>query len=274
MVIKILDRADEKQKHSLMKLVTSDETKLNQEPERQKMGLMNMFQVSQEKYKMSDTAKEEYMAAALRLKEKLEMKDVVADDDDDDKSDDEEDGNTNSEGKTNQDSNSDNTKEKGAMTVESKSDMTTESMDTNGHATLTEKEAEIPSEAAEGFPEGWVTRRLPRQNSNDPRCDRHWYSPKLGLKFRNKDDAKRFLNKLEDADGDESVAIIAYHGRKRAQVLPPASSAVAAAEYDFCTDVQAAPDLIRRCLAVVRTLCVSASASPFIYPVDPQIYPA
>lgn len=44
-------------------------------------------------------------------------------------------------------------------------------------------------------------------------------------------------------------------------------------DYDFCADVPTAPDAIRRCLAVVRTLCSSGSSDPFIYPVDPQLYP-
>jgi len=39
---------------------------------------------------------------------------------------------------------------------------------------------------------------------------------------------------------------------------------------DFCGDQPYAPDLIRRCLAVLRTLCLSTPAEPFIYPVDPQ----
>eukprot|EP00985_Skeletonema_marinoi_P019689 scaffold11395_cov182-Skeletonema_marinoi.AAC.4 len=274
MAINILDRADEKQKVSALKVVTADQTSLTQEPERQKMGLLKLFQVSRDEYKMTDTAKEEYMAAALRLKEKLEMKDAIADDDDDDKSDDEEDGNTNSEEKASKDSAASNAQENGASTSDLKSDGKTESMSANGHPTVSAKEAEIPSEAAEGFPDGWVTRRLPRNNANDPRMDRYFYSPKLGLKFRSKDDAKRFLNKVEDANGDEAEAIIAFHGRKRGR--PPAATpaAVAAAEYDFCADIASAPDLIRRCLVVVRTLCASASASPFIYPVDPQIYPA
>ena len=208
------------------------------------------------------------MAAALRLKEELEMKDKIADDDEDDKSDDEDDGNTNSEEKSSKDSATN-----GASASGSKPDGKAESMSANGHPTVGERDAEIPTEAAEGFPDGWVTRRLPRHNANDPRMDKYWYSPKLGLKFRNKDDAKRFLNKLEDANGDESEAIIAFHGRKRGR--PPAESpAVVVTEYDFCADIACAPDLIRRCLTVVRTLCASASASPFIYPVDPQIYPA
>lgn len=275
MVINVLDRADEKQKVSASKLVTAEQTNLSQEPQRQKMGLLELFQVSREQYRTSDNAKEEYMAAALRLKEKLEMKDSIVDEDDDDKSDDEEDGNTNSEDKANNDSEGPNAQENGTSTSDLKSDGKTESMNANGHPTAGERDLEIPSVAAEGFPDGWVTRRLPRNNVNDPRMDKYWYSPKLGLKFRNKDDAKRFLNKLVDADGDESEAIIAFHGRKRGR--PPAATpttAAVATEHDFCTDIAGAPDLIRRCLTVLRTLCVSASASPFIYPVDPQIYPA
>ena len=39
---------------------------------------------------------------------------------------------------------------------------------------------------------------------------------------------------------------------------------------DFCGDDPRAPDLVRRCLAVLRTLCLSSPAEAFIYPVDPQ----
>ena len=42
---------------------------------------------------------------------------------------------------------------------------------------------------------------------------------------------------------------------------------------DFCADLPDAPGLIRRCLAVLRTLSVSGSAGPFLYPVDPQTNP-
>jgi Bromodomain len=42
---------------------------------------------------------------------------------------------------------------------------------------------------------------------------------------------------------------------------------------DFCEDIPNAPELIRRCLAVLRTLSVTGPAEPFIYPVDPQTNP-
>jgi Bromodomain len=42
---------------------------------------------------------------------------------------------------------------------------------------------------------------------------------------------------------------------------------------EFCGDLPTAPELIRRCLAVLRTLSVSGPAEPFLYPVDPQSNP-
>lgn len=42
---------------------------------------------------------------------------------------------------------------------------------------------------------------------------------------------------------------------------------------EFCGDLPTAPELIRRCLAVLRTLSVSGPAEPFLFPVDPQSNP-
>ena len=42
---------------------------------------------------------------------------------------------------------------------------------------------------------------------------------------------------------------------------------------EFCGDMPGAPEPIRRCLAVLRTLCKTESAEPFLYPVDPQSNP-
>jgi len=45
-------------------------------------------------------------------------------------------------------------------------------------------------------------------------------------------------------------------------------------DYDeFCEDIPSAPELIRRCIAVVRALCQAGPTEPFIYPVDPQTNP-
>lgn len=43
---------------------------------------------------------------------------------------------------------------------------------------------------------------------------------------------------------------------------------------EFFSDIPEAPELIRRCLAVLRTLANTSCAEPFLYPVDPQSNPA
>jgi hypothetical protein len=42
---------------------------------------------------------------------------------------------------------------------------------------------------------------------------------------------------------------------------------------DFCADIPTAPELLRRCLAVTRALCLCGPSEPFIFPVDPQSNP-
>ena len=420
----------------------AEQTDATREPARQRMGFQEMYQVSKEQFKALEQSKEEYMAAALRLKEELERKsraDANEEDDDDDEEDDAEDNaqsdkpdkesnkseakeslegakppadsaadDTTAEGKAESNGaeeaenpeagassaegaadkavedqgktesngaaeakNSEagassaagaadkavedqgkaesngaaeaKNSEAGASLAEAANDKATEDHDgasgdkpgvqtdetdemevdpkteednpqadvssdnpdepsdvadfvnTTNHPTVSEKDEHIPTDPAEDFPEGWVVRRLPRLNPNDKRTDRNWYSPKLGLKFRSKADAMRFLEKLEEANGNEAAAIVEYHGKKkapkpaekpaaRAVGRPPNKAATKPAaveveevdskvEYEWSEDFPNAPDLIRRCLAVLRTLCQSNSADQFVYPVDPQLYP-
>jgi Bromodomain len=42
---------------------------------------------------------------------------------------------------------------------------------------------------------------------------------------------------------------------------------------DFCGDIPSAPELLRRALAVLRVVCQTNAAEPFIFPVDPQTNP-
>jgi hypothetical protein len=42
---------------------------------------------------------------------------------------------------------------------------------------------------------------------------------------------------------------------------------------DFCGDIPTAPELVRRCLAVLRTLSLTNASESFLYPVDPQSNP-
>ncbi len=334
-----------------------NQTDSTHEPTRQKMGFQKMYQMSKEKFKALEQSKEEYMAAALRLKEELELK-AREDDDEDDDDDDEEvedsageaDAGTNvSENKSSPPHDSSNEKDStvdkekrneaeadavkvperesadllneidfienekklkrltdesrkkndrdGAGCVEKASEadesstsrtIFEETINTTGHPTVSEKDSHLPTEPAEDFPDGWEIRRIPRLNPTDKRTDRNWYSPKLGLKFRAKADALRFLGLVEAANGDEAAAIMEFHGKnntngatkkvrsKAANITASTEDSKAGsnkADYEFCEDDPHFPDIIRRCLAVIRSLCATNSAEQFIYPVDPQLYP-
>lgn len=65
----------------------------------------------------------------------------------------------------------------------------------------------IPPEPAVGFPDGWVTRQVPRAKTTDKRLDRFWYSPTLGLAFRNRDEALQFASEVERVGGDEAKVV-------------------------------------------------------------------
>eukprot|EP00571_Detonula_confervacea_P010596 CAMPEP_0172305424 /NCGR_PEP_ID=MMETSP1058-20130122/6717_1 /TAXON_ID=83371 /ORGANISM="Detonula confervacea, Strain CCMP 353" /LENGTH=1376 /DNA_ID=CAMNT_0013017021 /DNA_START=256 /DNA_END=4386 /DNA_ORIENTATION=+ len=70
-----------------------------------------------------------------------------------------------------------------------------------------DEDAHIPSQPAEGLPEGWVTRRISRQNPHDSRVDTRWYSPELNLRFRSIHDAKLFSQRVEALGKGEAAAI-------------------------------------------------------------------
>jgi len=78
---------------------------------------------------------------------------------------------------------------------------------------LTNKESKISVLPASEFGEGWKVRKVPR--SNGTHTDSYYYSPIMGYKFRSKAEVGRFLEHLEEANGDESIAIDMYKGSKK-----------------------------------------------------------
>ncbi|KAL3791215.1 hypothetical protein ACHAW5_008519 [Stephanodiscus triporus] len=66
-------------------------------------------------------------------------------------------------------------------------------------------DAHNPDQPAEGLPDGWIVRKIPRDSGH--RCDNYWYSPKKRYKFRTKSSVQNFLMCLEKTDGNESDAM-------------------------------------------------------------------
>ncbi|KAL7483009.1 hypothetical protein ACHAW6_008664 [Cyclotella cf. meneghiniana] len=73
---------------------------------------------------------------------------------------------------------------------------------------LSERDAKVPAEPLEGFPEGWTKRRFPRihVSGNKKKEDLFFYTPKMNIKLRSKTQAKDLLAKLAEAGGDEILA--------------------------------------------------------------------
>ena len=76
---------------------------------------------------------------------------------------------------------------------------------------LSEKDLIFPSEPAEDLPQGWVLRRIPRVNAGQKTFDVYYYSPNENYKFRSRPDVSCFLDYLQQANGNEDVAIGLFH---------------------------------------------------------------
>ena len=66
---------------------------------------------------------------------------------------------------------------------------------------------------AVGLPEGWKHRRLPRKDKSH--SDPYWYSPMMNYKFNSIPKVRRFLDHMEDANGDEVMAYETMHPSAR-----------------------------------------------------------
>ena len=90
------------------------------------------------------------------------------------------------------------------------------------HPKLYTKESKYPALPAEGFPSNWKVREIPRA-SNCSHKDKYWYSPIMGYCFRSRKGVHRYLECLEEENGDEVKAIYRYHGsgsKKICQDMP------------------------------------------------------
>ena len=75
----------------------------------------------------------------------------------------------------------------------------------------------IPAQPAEGLPDGWTLRKIPRVDGS--RSDTVWYSPKKRFQFRSKQRVQDFLIRLEGTNGDESVAMQLHKNKCRKRTV-------------------------------------------------------
>jgi hypothetical protein len=83
---------------------------------------------------------------------------------------------------------------------------------------------------------------------------------------------KAMSNSIDD---DNAVAAVVENGEEVSSAKKEGPIRIGkVTPYDeFCSDIPTAPELIRRCMAVLRAITQTNAAEPFIYPVDPQTNP-
>ena len=84
---------------------------------------------------------------------------------------------------------------------------------------------------------------------------------------------KRSNKSLNNSDTDQETMGDDANGQKKGNENSQLKIGKDTPYDDFCGDLPSAPELIRRCLAVLRAICMSGPAEPFLYPVDPQSNP-
>ena len=87
-----------------------------------------------------------------------------------------------------------------AQNVSSTSDMP------SNYRKPSDRDLSYPAEPVDDL-HGWTLRRIPRINSQTKTSDTFYYSPLQNYKFRSKPEVSRFLGCLQQANGDEEVAI-------------------------------------------------------------------
>ncbi|KAK1747102.1 hypothetical protein QTG54_002446, partial [Skeletonema marinoi] len=83
--------------------------------------------------------------------------------------------------------------------------------------TATKTDMQFPATKAREYPDGWLTRTVPRKK-NSRTGDRYFYSPKLKIRLRSKLEVGRFLDCLAEHQGDEENAWSSLRKQKTTSV--------------------------------------------------------
>ncbi|KAL7511584.1 hypothetical protein ACHAXN_008574 [Cyclotella atomus] len=239
----------------------------SKEPPRSKMGFLKNYELTSEQYRKLELAKEDYMVNALKLKEELEAKNkddaaaALSDEEDDEE-----------EGEASEDK--PDAEPKPDVEMPDAPSATSENPASNETAVTAEASNEEANRDTQNpaSNEAAVTAEASDQEAKQDTVDSTTtLSPNLSSEQAEPAPVKSPNTESNAvASAEESVARADTDSETKVNATEQCGMT---SDYEFCADVPSAPEPIRRCLAVVRTLCASASSDPFIYPVDPQLYP-
>jgi len=224
---------------------TTNKTNGSERPQRasfrrQHMGLLEDLSLTKPQLKKLMHAREAYMAEALKLKEDMERKqkrnqNKGGDNDEDDEDDDDDDDYSNDGSATNS---------------IGKAEASTPA-EVAAAVVASEEKSDVKSKAvSQGS--------SPTENGDVPVA--------INADIEAKTTSDDISTEKAKSESDKKPAAN-VHPSLPAKIGKPT-------EYDdFCEDIPHAPELIRRCLAVLRALTAAGPAEAFHYPVDPQVNP-
>ena len=109
-------------------------------------------------------------------------------------------------------------------------------------------DGETRSNFKEGLPTGWTTRVVPRlDQSKKTKADTYWYSPIQSYSFPSMEKVNRFLEILEETDGDEVKAYNLCKRKKKRKNMDVPNIAVKQS-----AKVRKSKDKIEKLLLVVQ----------------------
>ena len=231
------------------------ESEPNPSCQRSRMGELELLEFSKARKKELLHIREDYMEDALKLKEEMKRQELKEageyDDDDDDDDDDEDDDDDN-------DDNNENGKK--ADNVQPKD------QDKAG-------EGEKNVKAEESRTENSTTDMVDEKETVKANVDK----PEAGDgEQKGKEDAETIAKSEDSEDKTKSKDAQDVTNSVKPEIVEstgPVKIGKETEHDDFCGDIPEAPELIRRCLAVLRTLAQSGPAEPFLFPVDPHTNP-
>ena len=68
---------------------------------------------------------------------------------------------------------------------------------------------------AEEFPVGWTMKKIPRKNKNTASHDTYYFSPVQNYKFKSRPEVTRYLQCLDEVNGDETAALGLFRGNTK-----------------------------------------------------------
>ena len=214
---------------------------------RQKAGMYGELDLTEEAYKRFKASKEDYITAAIELMEERERKKKRGEDGNEDDDDDDDDEEEEEEGEKSNDT-----------------DDFKKEVDTNNEAEETNDTVDAKKEVDTNDTDD-VKKKVDTNNEAEETNDT--VDAKKEVDTNDTDDVKKEVDTNNEAEETNDTV----DAKKEVDTINEDERIGKKTDYDkFCADEPKAPELIRRCLAVLRCLCLTSPAESFIYPVDPR----